>query len=169
MRLEYRKWDGRAHWHFDVDELGEDDHGLWLAARRGGPIQRGAEPPQPGPGWACLVPRTGWWIAHFYLAGDVVVYVNVTDEPRRLLGLISAIDLDLDVVGWRDGRVEVEDEEEFRLHIVRFGYPADVVAAARATSASLVEAIDTGDEPFGRAAEHWTSLARQLPAPTDRP
>lgn len=158
MKIEYSKWDGRRHWHFDVTVLGDDDYGTWYAAPVGGLIQRGDEPPFRGPGWACLVPHDGLWIAHFGVDRNpegVYVYINVTDEPRRTADRVMAIDLDLDVVGWRDGRVDLEDREEFETHIDLFGYPASTVVAARETSEELVEAVSSRREPFARASEPW--------------
>ena len=158
MRIEYSKWDGRRHWHFEVEELGDDDYGRWYAAPAGGLLQRGEEPPFPGPGWACLVPHVGLWIAHFAIDRNpegAYVYINVTDEPRTNDDTVTAIDLDLDVIAWRDGRVEVEDVEEFELHAEVFAYPASTVAAARATADELVGALTRRQEPFGGAHQRW--------------
>ncbi|WP_180935649.1 DUF402 domain-containing protein [Nocardioides ungokensis] len=37
--------------------------------------------------------------------------------------MLRAVDLDLDVVRGRTGRVWIDDEDEFAEHRVRFGYP----------------------------------------------
>jgi protein associated with RNAse G/E len=71
------------------------------------------------------------------------------------------IDLDLDVVRLRrDGRVFVDDEDEFAEHQVRYGYPPEVVNKAEQAAASLLAAVSAGLEPFGTAAERWLDKVR---------
>jgi protein associated with RNAse G/E len=55
------------------------------------------------------------------------------------------------VVRYRDGRVEIIDEDEFEEHRVLFGYPAEVVATARATADQVANALVHRLEPFGAA------------------
>lgn len=43
---------------------------------------------------------------------------------------MSQIDLDLDVVRWLDGSVEIIDVEEFEEHRVALDYPGELVAGA---------------------------------------
>ena len=43
MRLAFTKWDGRAHWYFDIDELGDDEHGRWFHVPPGRILRRGTE------------------------------------------------------------------------------------------------------------------------------
>lgn len=116
-------------------------------------------------GLACLVPHAGRWIAHFALDANpegAYVYINVTDEPLVTEDAVTAVDLDLDVVGWRDGRVDLEDNDEFEKHAALFSYPTKVVTAARVTAQELVTAVRSRDEPFGRAYERWVDAARRL-------
>ena len=166
MRIEYSKWDGRLHWHFDLDMLGEDEHGLWLGGRRGCALQRGHEAPIfEQHGFVFLVPATGQWLASFSSASgatDVDVYVDVTDTPQRLADGVRAIDLDLDIVRWRDGRVIVDDEDEFLEHQRVFGYPPDVIAAAEATAAQLFDDVRARTEPFGDAPSAWLARLSEL-------
>ena len=79
----------------------------------------------------------------------------VTDEPRTTAAGVTAIDLDLDVIGWPDGRVVLDDADEFDLHTELFGYPDATVAAAQATADDLVAAVTARAEPFGSAWELW--------------
>ncbi len=51
--------------------------------------------------------------------------------------------------------VHVLDGDEFEEHRIRFGYPSDLVARARATTDELVARITAGDEPFGVAGAAW--------------
>ena len=61
---------------------------------------------------------------------------------------MTAIDLDLDVVRELDGRVWVDDEDEFAEHQVSLGYPAEVIAAARASCDRLVGLVGGGHPPY---------------------
>jgi protein associated with RNAse G/E len=59
----------------------------------------------------------------------------------------------------RDGSVEVLDEDEFLDHQVRYEYPGDLIAEARAATARAVELLETREEPFGGAARRWLEVA----------
>ena len=160
VRFEFTKWDGRLHWHCEVDVLGEDEHGLWLGVPEGRLLQRGDEEPVPCMGLVCLVPAQGRWIANFYAFGDNrgTVYIDVTDEPKVDGDVVRAIDLDLDVIRFPDGRVILDDEDEFREHCTLFGYPDDTIAACEATARELLAAVTNHDEPFGTASDRWKAL-----------
>ena len=178
VELRYTKWDGRLHWHFDLEYLGEDEHGLWLGAPRGCPLQRGEEPPKASVvGFVCLIPRQGCWTAYFNLPSDsdalglppgecVEIYIDLTDEPKRLDDAVEAIDLDLDVLRWRDGRVTLEDEDEFLEHQTTYGYPPDVITQVEATARELRESVEARTEPFGTAVEPWLARLAQLGSAT---
>ena len=162
MRVEYTKWDGRLHWHFDVDLLGEDEHGLWLAVPKGRLLQRGNEETVRCLGFVMLVPTHGNWMAAFYTAEtperDGHVYIDVTDRPQRDGDVVRAIDLDLDVIRLPDGQVVLDDEDEFQEHCTLFGYPAETISECEATASYLMAAVTNRDEPFGTAAERWKAL-----------
>ena len=161
IKVRYLKWDGRLHWHFDLELLGEDEHGLWLGAPPGCLMQRGEEPAKSAPhAFACLIPRDGCWTAYFNVAGDIEVYVDVCDEPKRTDDVVETIDLDLDVLRWRDGRVTLEDEDEFIEHQAKFSYPPDVVIRTEETARHLLDLVRAKEEPFGTAAEPWLGRLR---------
>ena len=74
VEVRYTKRDGKLHWHFDLEYLGEDEHGLWLGAPEGCLLQRGDEPGNPAPhAFACLIPSEGSWTAYFNVAGVVEI------------------------------------------------------------------------------------------------
>lgn len=165
MRIEYTKWDGRLHWHFDADVLGEDEHGLWARVPKGRVLQRGDVQRVQSDGFVMLVPVAGNWIAAFYTAEtpgrDGHVYIDVTDQPRRDGDVVRAIDLDLDVIRLPDGEVILDDEDEFKEHCTLFGYPADTISTCEATARDLLAAVTNRDEPFGIASERWRALANE--------
>jgi hypothetical protein len=89
------------------------------------------------------------------------IYVDVTTRPALDDGTVRAVDLDLDVVRFRDGRVEVLDEDEFAEHQVQLGYPAELITQARQTCDSLAGAVLSRTEPFGQAGAEWLARARR--------
>jgi len=150
MEIRFTKWGGRLHWHYPAEPLGTDQYGLWLGSQAGDFIRRGREEPVVRPhDNVLLVPAHGCWIAT-WIGGDsdVALYIDVTTEPSVREGVVSAVDLDLDVVRLRDGTVQVLDEDEFAVHQVRYGYPAEIIAQARATTDELVAQVSAGVEPF---------------------
>jgi hypothetical protein len=151
--IRFTKWGGGRHWHYTLEELGEDEHGRWYGGRRGIRIQRGHEAPREQPhDFVALVPHDGDWIANFNDPGAgtrLDVYVDVTTRPLVADHAVEAVDLDLDVVRKWDGTVVVLDEDEFAEHQVRYAYPLEVVERALATTAELVDRITAGAEPFG--------------------
>ncbi len=157
VRVVMTKWGARPHWEFDALYLGVDEHGTWLGFPRGTRMSRpGAEyvaptdqlglvPPESAP------PAHRGWLATFHGPGGLLsVYVDVTVPPTWSGATVTTVDLDLDVVRELDGRVWVDDEDEFAEHQVSLGYPAEVVAAARASADRLVDLVASGQPPFDR-------------------
>jgi hypothetical protein len=163
-RLEFTKWDGAAHWHFELEALGRDEHGAWFGARAGAVLQRGVEPPIR---WPCdfliLWPRSGDYVVTFNASGKYPVYVDVTGPVTASDRRLRAIDLDLDVVRTATGEVRLLDEDEFGAHQVRYGYPREVIRTARATAGALLEWVAARREPFGLAPERWFALLNPKP------
>jgi hypothetical protein len=171
-RVEVRmwKWGGRPHWEFACSYLGEDEHGEWLGIPRGTRMARpGAEYVAPTDQLG-LVPRVTapdterGWLATFHGAGGLLsVYVDITAPPTWAGSTVTAIDLDLDVVRELDGRVWVDDEDEFAEHQVLYGYPPEVVAAARVSRDRLVGLVGGGHPPYDVATPlPWFELLAGL-------
>ncbi len=159
--MRYTKWGGAAHWRFELEPLGQDEFGWWFFGRKGLIQQRGDEPPVLQPrDFVLLVPAEGCWTAYFNAEDDMEIYVNVTTRPVLDGDTVTAVDLDLDVVRFFDGRVEVLDEDEFAEHQVQLAYPAELISQARATCDWLVGAVSSRAEPFGRAGPAWLARAR---------
>lgn len=140
--------------------MGHDDHGRWFFGAPGMLVQRAEEPPvEMVNGFVMLVPRLGNWIASWNRVSEVATYVDVTDSPRIVDGVIRAVDLDLDVIAWRDGRVEVVDRDEFEEHQELLGYPAEVVAGAEQTASWLETEVRAARAPFNAVAQVWLDQA----------
>lgn len=162
VRVVFTKYDGRLHWHAWLRRLGEDEHGVWLAAPTGTVWQRGSEASVSLPAAATLIPRDTWWVASFNAApAKFDMYVDISTVPVwSSRDEVTMVDLDLDVVRYRgDGTVRLLDEDEFAEHRIAFGYPPEVITAATSTAASLLSRVST-DEPFLAAHRTWLAMVQ---------
>ncbi len=135
--------------------------GIWLGMLPGRPVYRGDRELFVADGLGVtLVPRDHWWMAWFAFDRDFSLYVDIVTPPVVRGTSITMIDLDLDVIRWSDGRVELLDEDEFEDHRVRLGYPDDVVAGALASGRHVLAAVQAGEPPFDAPGERWSDLVR---------
>ena len=146
----------------------------WFSGRPGILYERGDEPPVVEiDGFVMLVPSrptlaTKDWVVFWNLWDGVAVYVDVTNTPRYDDRVVSAIDLDLDVVAQRDGGVEIVDVDEFDEHRVVLGYPPEVVDKALWTADWLLHKIRAAAPPFDATGRVWLSALRQAGPPEGR-
>lgn len=159
VKVAYFKYDGTPHWNHPARLLGEDEHGVWAGCPAGTSGSRGDGPPvvwsEP---FVVLFPRDAWWTAIFNAAPHKFeVYCDVSTVPRWNGGEVTMVDLDLDVIRVReDGRVFLDDEDEFEEHRVAYAYPPEVVGNARAAATALLTAVTARTAPFA-CAPHWLS------------
>jgi len=158
VTVQYYKYWGQAHWRHQMVMLGEDQHGVWLGAPVGALIQKGNEP---AVAWerpfVQLIPTDEWWSLLYNAdGGRMRVYVDIItpalwSAPDR----VEMTDLDLDVVRFVDGTVEVLDQDEFAMHQTEFAYPKKLIDGALATSAEVRNALEARTEPFGDVGAVW--------------
>jgi protein associated with RNAse G/E len=168
--LEYalEKWGGIPHYRGPVRELGADEHGTWLWGPAGRTIFRGTEALFVTEHDALfVVPPGEWWAASWWLGHEELdLYVNINTPAVRAANSISTVDLDLDVIRFRDGAVEIVDRDEFAVHRVQYGYPDDVVEATERVASALADLVTRNAPPFdGVAAAAWLNAARTSPRP----
>lgn len=165
IRVVYTKYDGSTHWHHAALRLGEDEHGVWAGCPAGSPLRRGHEAPVifPDP-FVMVFPRDAWWTGSFNAAPNKTeIYCDVTTVPRWPdATTVTMVDLDLDVIRRRGGRIFLDDEDEFAEHQARYGYPADVVDHARASADRLMRAVADRAEPFADGYRPWLALLERL-------
>ncbi len=169
MRVVYTKYDGSLHWNHDALRLGEDEHGVWAGCPTGTTARRGHEPPVTFQfAFVMLFPRDAWWTACFNAEPNKTeVYCDVASVPRWPdERTVTMVDLDLDVIRRRRGRrrVILDDEDEFAEHQVRYGYPPEVVAAARRSADWLLAAVAGRTEPFAGGYRDWLRRLEQRTA-----
>ena len=146
VHVDFRKWPDSLHWQFTMSHLGEDEHGTWLWGPVGMEIRRGHEPHRATTRLTVkLVTPDAWWTAIWNDSDDdIQLYVDIATPAEWQPGRVRMIDLDLDVVRFRDGRVEVLDEDEFAEHQVTLGYPPHIIDRARATTAAVFLDVQAG-------------------------
>lgn len=159
VRLVWTKWGGHPHWEHDALRLGEDEHGVWLGAPPGTFMSR------PGTSFTSnyvqltCVPSAKAYMASFYRYDGPLpcdVYVDIGTVPVWHGDRVTAVDLDLDVLRGRHGRVWVDDEDEFAAHRVRYAYPPEIVDLALRSCAAVQAAVSAGHPPYdGGTAAHW--------------
>jgi len=158
ITVQFFKYPDVLHWRHEMQRLGEDQFGVWLGAPTGTVVQRGMEAPMTlDHPFVQLIPPASYWSLiyngenHKYpLYIDIATTATWVDAQR-----VEMIDVDLDVVRYRDGSVALLDEDEFLDHQGRFNYPAWLVDRARTTAAELVMKVEAGVEPFGFVPGFW--------------
>lgn len=74
-------------------------------------------------------------------------YCNVA-MPCTIVGdNLDFVDLDIDVVVWPSGKVDVLDRDDFVENIKKYDYPEDVVTAAEQSLAEILALIEAGQLP----------------------
>jgi uncharacterized protein len=152
--------------------LGEDEWGLWLGAT---PATWFTKPDHDHPGGVPshhfaadrptvqLITRSAWWTLVHNERSRFPWYVDIVTPAEVDGDVVQMVDLDLDVLRDAEGRVALDDEDEFELHRRTLGYPERWIDQARATAARIHLAMEAHQEPFGRVADTWlaTLAARE--------
>ncbi|HYO86746.1 MAG TPA: DUF402 domain-containing protein [Dermatophilaceae bacterium] len=169
VEVQFLKYDGSPHWRYPAAFLGADRYGDWLGGGAGTVIARPGRRFVWDGDFVLLIPRDRHHVVTLNGPTELVsteFYVDLTTVPTWHAGdsaadppRVRAVDLDLDV-GRRFSQTEpyLDDEDEFAVHRVVFGYPEELVDAVRAEAALLMTQLRAGTEPFGSVAHAW--LAR---------
>ncbi len=179
VRCEMSKWGGGPHWEFDGVFLGTDDHGDWLGFPAGTHHSRPGRAFDSEVDTVTLVPLGGWSLPTFHAPGIWCdLYVDVATPAEWTGDVLRAIDLDLDVIRMSNdspvrrpppgvlagpGVAFVDDEDEFAEHQVSFGYPAEVITAARSAANEVFAAVMAGTAPYDGSHRRWLEQLAALP------
>ncbi|SEL66389.1 DUF402 domain-containing protein [Nonomuraea pusilla] len=160
VRVVFRKYGGALHWNHRGRLLGEDQYGVWVGLPAGTVARKGEGPVV---AWdlaaVMLFPRDAWWTASFNAVPHrCEVYVDVTTVPEWRGDEVTMLDLDLDVLRMRDGRLILDDEDEFAEHQVKLGYPPELVTGAEETARWLLDAVGERQGPFDGAHAAWLAM-----------
>lgn len=160
LRFQFGKYNGDEHWGMDVEVLGHDEHGLWLAGRKSSELTKPGTTVKATSDYVMLVPADAWWVATFNKQPwgkrrDIEIYVDISTPTTVNEGEAFTLDLDLDVIKRSNGAVEIDDEDEFVEHQQAMGYPAKVVDQARKAADGVKTMIENGTSPFDGVAQGW--------------
>ena len=83
-------------------------------------------------------------------------YVNIATPAIWAGAILSFIDLDLDVI-WRFGSGEVilDDEDEFAVHQLRYGYSSQLIEQSWRSSLEVRQLIAEREYPFDGSLHAW--------------
>lgn len=75
-------------------------------------------------------------------------YCNVNKPPTFQNNVLDYIDLDIDVLVWKDFSFEVLDLEEFEENALKFNYDENLKKKAQSTLSNLIYLIENRKFPF---------------------
>lgn len=158
VTVQFLKNPDLIHWGFNASYLGEDEHGHWVAVPAGTERWKGEQEVRPSVADAVFcAPHDGWWHLH-YNGGATRFshFVDIVTQPVWVSeNRYEMIDLDLDVLVHQDGTIEIDDEDEFEMHQVRYGYTEEMIQGALQSTARVVDALSEHREPFFDVAAAW--------------
>ena len=160
MTVQFLKNPDHLHWGFEARHLGEDAYGRWVAVPEGSKRWKGHEDVRPTREHAVfLAPHEGWWHLHYNGATTQFShFVDIVTPPTWVNDYrYEMIDLDLDVVVHQDGTVEIEDEDEFEVHKIKYAYTEEMIRRAQEETARVVRWLEARREPFFEVAKGWLS------------
>ena len=149
--LRATKYDGTAHWIQPFQVVSDDGNLLVASYRARTPIYTSRGEFR-SPYDSLVYFWRDRWFNVFRLSrpqcGVSLWYCNVT-TPSVLEGTnLSYVDLDLDVAVRPDGCIELLDSDEFETHSRLYGYPEDVMEAARCAAVSVAGLAQRHEFPF---------------------
>jgi uncharacterized protein len=166
VELITEKWGGRPHYRTSVEVLGRDEHGTWLWGKAGRIVHRGDEEFLVDEPALSVVPDDQWWWTLWFVGHpDLEIYVNVATPTLWTPESATSTDLDLDVVRFTDGRVEIVDRDEFELHQLQLGYPTEIIEAAERSAREVLTLVQLRTPPFDLATPaRWIERGQALSA-----
>lgn len=75
-------------------------------------------------------------------------YCNINMPPMLKDGVLDYVDLEIDVLVWKDYSYKVLDEDEYEANAVTFNYPEHLRNEARKGLTELINLIETREFPF---------------------
>lgn len=149
------------HWGFEAYRLGDDEWGTWIGVPAGTIRWKGETEVRPTRFDAVFcAPPDDWWHLHYNGATtEFTHFVDIVTPPVWVSeSRYEMIDLDLDVVRRQSGAVEIEDEDEFEIHQVRYRYTEEMIRRALETTDRVVAQLEGSREPFFAVAASWLEM-----------
>jgi uncharacterized protein len=164
----WRKWDGGPHWEHECVYLGSDEWGDWVGQQAGWRSARpGRELAAPSPNVTLIPPSGDYALTVNEPPASYRVYIDLAWDVHWQDGEPGGIDMDLDVVRAADGRLWIDDRDEWDEHRVQYGYPLDIVEELETLAIDLERRVGASEVPFDDAtARRWLDRLAGLDAGT---
>lgn len=158
------KYDGSLHNHFHAQLLAEEDWGwlTYLGMHQRVDSYRGVYTSRHHNfRWHW---RERWWDAMLIFDSHgrwLEWYCNVVTPPKMENGLLTFVDLDLDIVWHRERGLLIADADEFEVNAVKMAYPPDLIQQAWETAQSVKQKIQQREWRFGEEP-HTLRLDKEI-------
>lgn len=77
-------------------------------------------------------------------------YCNMNMPPKFENGVLDYVDLDIDILVWKDAVYEVVDRQDFEENALRYNYPGSIREKVEETLLDLIGQIERRNFPFDR-------------------
>jgi protein associated with RNAse G/E len=77
-------------------------------------------------------------------------YCNINTPPKFENNFLNYIDLDIDVLVWKNFSIEILDLDEFEENCKKFNYPAEIINKAEKSLKKILTLIENRDFPFDK-------------------
>lgn len=162
------KWPRRPTSITMASVLGEDEFGCWLGVARGQPWWT-ADQTSSGVmenALVKLVPPGTFWSCCFHLE-DPIVDVDIILPVQWKGDLLEEVDLELDILGYADGRVEIRDQDQFNHVREVWSMPENIVTQVELTCAHIHSQVKDRIEPFRTVGKAWLTTFINKTGTTD--
>ena len=151
------KYDQQLHYEWSSHVLEETEDYVLLYARPGRKLQhhtRGACYTYDSHSLECFMRHEGFTLQlDLEQDGTMRGYSNIGLPPTVTDEEIHFIDLDVDLVAREPGEWQLDDEEEFDINRIRYGYPDALVEQVWHTVAEVKRRIEHQQFPFDGSLE----------------
>jgi protein associated with RNAse G/E len=150
------KYDGSLHNHFQAQLLDEGEWGwlTYLGMNQRVESYRGIYTTRHhNLRWHW---RDTWWDAMLIFDAQgrwLEWYCNVVTPPTMTNGVLTFVDLDLDIVWHRERGILIADADEFEAHAVQMAYPHDLIQRAWQTAQEVKQKILQREWRFAEAPQ----------------
>lgn len=152
ITINSRKFDGHIHRSWQAEFIEHNDSLLNFV----GKFERGVSHPHLGVIRRGTVSYEFYWFDRWYNIfrfhepeGELRnFYCNVNLPPTFDGEVLDYVDLDIDVVVWKDFSYQILDLEEFEKNAVKFSYPQEIYNRANESLKDILSLIKRRDFPF---------------------
>lgn len=151
LTVQAKKYDGRVRKTWTGGVLSRSDDAIVLIAK----FDETVEHNDLGCIKAGTISFEHFWFERWYNVfrfhdpeGKLIAhYCNIAMPAILADDILSYVDLDIDVIRWPDGRVDVLDRDDFDENRIKFGYTPEIVEKAEWSLEELLKIVEAGELP----------------------